>query len=96
MKTISARQMKAARALLGWSEDDLAARAGLKRDDLAGMEEEDLAFVAPPDAAEAVVQAFAAAGIEFLNAGGEVGVRLCPAPEVNGLRPSELNAANDG
>lgn len=69
-------QLRAARALLGWSQADLAARSGLssmtvKRAEGSGR---------PPASAEAVAAiraALEAAGVEFLpENGGGPGVRL--------------------
>ncbi|MCY1705857.1 helix-turn-helix domain-containing protein [Pannonibacter sp. SL95] len=70
-------QMRAARALLGLSQGDLAARTALslptiKRMETLGIDRSTAANV------EAVKRAFEAAGVEFLaaDASGGVGVRL--------------------
>jgi transcriptional regulator with XRE-family HTH domain len=71
---LTAAHLRAARALLGWSQAELAARAGLssmtiKRAEGSGK---------PPASAEAVTSmraALEAAGVEFTN-GSAPGVRL--------------------
>lgn len=70
-------QMRAARALVGMSQGDLAARTALslptiKRMETLGIDRSTAANV------EAVKRAFEAAGVEFLaaDASGGVGVRL--------------------
>ncbi|MFN4010372.1 MAG: helix-turn-helix domain-containing protein [Pannonibacter sp.] len=70
-------QMRAARALLGLSQGDLAARTALslptiKRMETLGIDRSTAANV------EAVKRAFEAGGVEFLaaDASGGVGVRL--------------------
>ncbi|MGQ7792022.1 transcriptional regulator [Faunimonas sp. B44] len=93
---ISARQVKAARALLGWSEGDLAARAGIDEAEIAAIEAADKPLIAPAHLAATLVRTFAAAGLDFLGDHGETGVRLRRRKLADGLRPSELNSANDG
>ena len=72
---IAAAQLRAARALLGWSQADLAARAGLssmtvKRAEGSGK---------PPASAEAIAAiraALEAQGVVFLDNGTGPGVKL--------------------
>ncbi|MGA7323693.1 MAG: helix-turn-helix transcriptional regulator [Rhodomicrobium sp.] len=67
-------QLRAARALLGWSQSDLAARAGLSRPTVKRAETEGDTPVS--DEAKAKMKAaLEAAGVEFTN-GNAPGVRL--------------------
>jgi transcriptional regulator with XRE-family HTH domain len=72
---ISGRQLKAARALLGWSQSDLADKAGASRPTVERIESQDDGPVEFERHARAdqVVAALVAAGIEFI---GDVGVKL--------------------
>jgi transcriptional regulator with XRE-family HTH domain len=73
---ISARQIRAARGLLGWSQSRLADRAGLSRSAIARLE---LDATAPhADTAEAIHAALVAEGISFIDdpAAAVVGVQL--------------------
>jgi DNA-binding XRE family transcriptional regulator len=72
---ISPAQLRAARGLLNWSRDDLAAKAGTTTRTVARIEDGDAAPRAAT--AEAIIKAFAAAGVEFIpENGGGPGVRL--------------------
>ncbi|AJY46646.1 hypothetical protein [Martelella endophytica] len=95
---ISARQIRAARALLGFTDDHLAALAGL---DIAALQ------AAETDAAERdfqVIEAleawFEKEGVAFIEdgeSGGGPGVRLKHSIDpCDGIRPEDLNSANDG
>jgi len=71
---ITRAQAKAARALLGWSQDDLAKRSGVVRRTLMSFEtgERD-----PRDnTLRKIREAFERAGIEFVNKPAVVGVLL--------------------
>lgn len=75
---ISGAQIRAARALLGWTQSDLAAAAGLSVVGIKGIER---GKVDPRSSSIAAIQdAFEAAGVIFLQAGdtrnGGPGVRL--------------------
>lgn len=71
------RQVKAARALLGWSQGDLAERSGVSEPTIARLEAEDGLLGGRPDTAAKILQALIDAGIEFLpKNGGGAGVRL--------------------
>jgi transcriptional regulator with XRE-family HTH domain len=84
--------IKAARALLGWSLDNLAAKSGVSSETIATVEssQSDVG-----DGADRIVAALKAAGIEFLLENGEgIGVRLKktkPGP----IDGEDLNASND-
>ena len=90
---ILARQIAAARALLGWSLAELAERAGLGEAELQSVE-----GTAARDArTESIVAALKAGGVIFLDGHGEgPGVRLGRSFTAEGLRPEELDASNDG
>jgi transcriptional regulator with XRE-family HTH domain len=70
---ISIPQIRAARALLGWTQGDLAENAGLSEISVKNIER----GVAAPKAATmaALITAIEKAGIEFTN-GGRPGVRM--------------------
>ncbi len=90
---VNGRQIKAARALIGWRRQQLAELAGMSADAVKVVESELGDGEALAEARERLRQALVAAGVEFLN-GGAPGVRLLPRDE--GLRPEDLNASNDG
>ncbi len=73
--TVSVAQLRAARALLGWSREDLSKRSGIAPRTLARLEGPD----AEPHAAtiSAVINALESAGVEFIpENGGGAGVRM--------------------
>jgi len=70
--TISAGQIKAARALLDWSQEDLADSSGLS---IATIRKLEVGFISPRPATIYVLRrAFESAGIEFMDRDG---VRRC-------------------
>jgi transcriptional regulator with XRE-family HTH domain len=76
---ISIRQIKAARSLLGWSQDDLAAHSGVSKPTIGRLESDDAANAigGRPETAEKLVAALEKAGVEFIpENGGGAGVRL--------------------
>jgi DNA-binding XRE family transcriptional regulator len=74
---VSTRQIKAARALLGWSQDDLAARCSIARRSLARLEAIDGRIRGRAQTAAQIVAALEAAGITFFgDENDEVGVKL--------------------
>lgn len=98
-QTTTGAQLRAARALLELSEEAVAERTGLSPAAVAAAEADD-----PRPNAEAdrvtIREVLAAAGAVFLSLGeapdGGAGVRLRrPETEDDGMRPDELNAAND-
>lgn len=72
------RQLKAARALLGWEQRDLAEAAGVAIGTVRRMEGIEGPVRGQHETVRKVQQALEAAGIEFLNHGAP-GVRLRPA-----------------
>ena len=76
---ISIRQIKAARSLLGWSQDDLADHSGVSKPTIGRLEatDTDEPIGGRPETGEALVAALEKAGVEFIpENGGGAGVRL--------------------
>ncbi len=75
MTTISAAQCKGARAMLGWSQDDLAKAAKVAKQTLADFER---GARSPYERTLAdILRALESAGVEFIEEnGGGPGVRL--------------------
>ena len=74
---VTTRQVKAARALLGWSQADLAKRSGVSEPTVARLESVDGELGGRQDTAEKLRAAIKVAGIEFIEEnGGGLGVRL--------------------
>jgi predicted transcriptional regulator len=74
---VTIRQIKAARALLGWSQDDLAQHSSISVPTIARLESLDGPIAGRPKTAEKIRAALERAGIEFINEnGGGRGVRL--------------------
>lgn len=89
---ITGRQIKAARALLGWSRKELAERTGVTSETVQVVEKDDVALDALASTRSRLCRTLEGGGISFLN-GGATGVQIQPADE--GLRPEDLNASND-
>jgi transcriptional regulator with XRE-family HTH domain len=75
---ISIRQIKAARSLLGWSQDDLAERSGVSKPTIGRLESQDgQALGGRAETGDALVAALEKAGVEFIaENGGGAGVRM--------------------
>lgn len=74
---VSIRQIKAARALLGWSQDDLAQHSAISAPTVKRLEAADGDVGGRPETGEALVAALEKAGVEFIaENGGGAGVRL--------------------
>jgi predicted transcriptional regulator len=75
---ISIRQIKAARSLLGWSQDDLAEKSEVSKPTIGRLESQDGETVGGrAETGEALVAALEKAGIEFIaENGGGPGVRM--------------------
>ena len=71
----SIRQIKAARALLGWSQEELATRSGVSYPTIARLESSDGDVGGRADTAAKIVGALESAGVEFTN-GGQPGVKM--------------------
>ncbi|WP_144294224.1 helix-turn-helix domain-containing protein [Rhodoligotrophos appendicifer] len=72
---ISTRQIKAARALLAWSQHDLATKSGVSYPTIARLEAQDGQLGGMASTAKKLCAALEAAGVEFTN-GGQPGVRM--------------------
>lgn len=78
---VSIRQIKAARALLGWSQADLAHASGISEPTLKRLEASNAEYLGGrPSTATAIQRALEDAGVMFLangqNTSGGPGVRL--------------------
>jgi predicted transcriptional regulator len=74
---VSIRQVKAARALLGWSQDDLAKHSGVSAPTVKRLEAAEGDIGGRAETGEALVTALQDAGVEFISEnGGGAGVRL--------------------
>jgi transcriptional regulator with XRE-family HTH domain len=98
--TLSIRQVKAARALLGWSQAELAKASGVSEPTIKRLEAGDGELGGRAGTMGAILYAFEAAGIVFLMPGvngGGPGVQLRAAKRSLGstIRLEDLNAAND-
>ncbi|WP_457646428.1 helix-turn-helix transcriptional regulator [Profundibacter sp.] len=77
IEKISIRQVKAARALLDWSQRDLAEASGVSYPTIARLETADGPVGGRAETAAAIRAALETAGIEFIaENGGGPGVRL--------------------
>ncbi len=72
---ITTRHIKAARALLAWSQETLAERSGVSIPTIKRLEAEDGTLGGRAETSEKIRKALQAAGIEFTN-GDAPGVRL--------------------
>jgi transcriptional regulator with XRE-family HTH domain len=72
---VSIRQVKAARSLLAWSQEELANASGVSVPTIKRLEADDGELGGKPETAEKIVAALEAAGVEFTNS-GQPGVKL--------------------
>jgi transcriptional regulator with XRE-family HTH domain len=74
---VSIRQIKAARALLAWSQEELAAAANISIPTIKRLEANDGPLGGRSETADKIRQALNVAGVEFIEEnGGGPGVRL--------------------
>jgi len=76
-KMANIKQIKAARELLGWSQDTLVEMSGVSISTIKRLEAEGGDLGGRPETGEKIVGALEKAGVEFLDDGQ--GVRLKPA-----------------
>ena len=97
-KLITGSQLRAARALVRWSAEDLADRSRVAVTTITHAEAEDGPVSATAADAQAFRRALEEAGVEFITEnGGGVGVRFArrSGPPDEGLRPEQLTSEND-
>jgi transcriptional regulator with XRE-family HTH domain len=76
-ESITIRQVKAARALLGWSQSDLASHSGISEPTIARLESADGEMGGRQETVGKIRRALEAGGVEFIDEnGGGPGVRL--------------------
>ncbi len=92
---IEASQVRAGRALIGWSQAELASAAGLPLATVERVETGEGAPV-PAEAIDKMRAALESAGIAFISTnGGGVGVRFRKGRESQFIGWEDLNASND-
>jgi transcriptional regulator with XRE-family HTH domain len=93
---VTTRQIKAARALLGWSQTELAAAARLSVPTIKRIEAKGGDLGGRLDTSARIVAALESAGAEFIpEDGGGVGVRLREGRPSETIALENLNASND-
>ncbi|MCJ2036941.1 multiprotein-bridging factor 1 family protein [Methylobacterium sp. J-068] len=90
---ISPAQSRAARALLNWSEADLAGKLGLGEDVVRDFESG--GRTPPSGQIEALRSTLMTHGVVFSEAGGSDGVRLSGQGQGEGTRLDALTTEND-
>ena len=89
---VSIRQIKAARALLAWSQEELAEKSGVSTPTVKRLESSDGPLGGRAETAAKLVRALEVGGVEFTN-GGQPGVRLRGTG--GAIDADNLNASND-
>jgi DNA-binding XRE family transcriptional regulator len=94
---ITTAQLRAARALIDMTVDDLAGTSGLSVDAIHSAEAG--AGSPDPEVGERLKRLFESKGVVFVAAGQQdasgAGVRLHNPPPDEGIKPQNLNATND-
>ncbi len=95
-RSVSTGQIKAARALLDWSQTRLAAAAGVSAPTVRRIEAKAAEFPERAEMAARIASALELAGVEFIpENGGGPGVRLRRGREPETIALEDLNASND-
>jgi transcriptional regulator with XRE-family HTH domain len=95
MSIMQRSQLRAARALLAWSQERLAKESGVSLPTIKRLEPGEGSLPTKVETLEKLQAALEAAGVEFTN-GGEPGVKLKAKPTgPDAIPPDELNASND-
>ena len=89
---VSIRQIKAARALLAWSQEQLAAAADVSIPTIKRLEAQDGPLGGRDETVTKIRAALELAGVEFTN-GDQPGVRLAKAPAAGSAKPATATAA---
>ncbi|HEX4181532.1 MAG TPA: helix-turn-helix transcriptional regulator [Caulobacteraceae bacterium] len=86
VQNVSNRQIKAARALVGWSQEHLTAASGVSLPTVKRLESADGLLGGRQGTRERLIEALARAGIIFIDEGGDEGpgVRLRSKPDRTG------------
>jgi transcriptional regulator with XRE-family HTH domain len=94
---IEAAQVRAARALIGWSQAKLAEAAGAPVSTIEECEKAGAADHVAEKVVDKMRAALEAAGVVFIpkDGGGGIGVRLREALEGEYIGWNDLNASND-
>jgi transcriptional regulator with XRE-family HTH domain len=93
---VTTRQIKAARALLDWSQSELASASGLSVPTIKRIESKAGDVGGREGTVARIVSALEAAGAEFIpENGGGVGVRLREGRKPETIALENLNASND-
>jgi len=98
-RLIMGSQLRAARALVRWSVDDLAEQSRVAGVTIRDAEAEDGPVSVTAADARALQLALERAGVEFIPENGSgAGVRFAKPshPPDEGLRPDQLSSDNDG
>jgi len=98
-RLIRGSQLRAARALVRWSPDDLAERSRVALATILQVEAENGPVSVTAAEVRALCRAVEGAGVEFIpENGGGAGVRFAKPshPPDEGLRPDQLSSENDG
>ncbi len=94
---LTAPQLRAARALLGLTIDEASDLSGLAPDAIRKAEASEHHGL--PEVSERLRAILESRGVVFLSEGegsGGIGVRLRQTAHDEGIRPQNLNSANDG
>ena len=92
---VSIRQVKAARAMLGWSQHELSEKSGISYPTVARLETCDGDIGGRADTAEKIVSALVEAGIIFVDADGHEGPGVRLRKQTHANHPEPQGPATD-